>query len=70
MLVMQCAPIHIFFRNDQDVRLLKHVRLLERLWYLKLQNKLDDPNQTFSVYFIGLISPNILYNDGTQQNYI
>ena len=34
MLVEQCALMHMFFGNNQGVRLLEHVRLLERIWYL------------------------------------
>ena len=31
MLVEQCARTHIFFGNREGVRLLEHVRLLERI---------------------------------------
>ena len=32
-LVEQCALMLMFFRNDRGVRLLEHVRLLERIRY-------------------------------------
>ena len=38
LLVEKCALIHIFFRNDQGVRLLGHVRLSERIQYLEKGN--------------------------------
>ena len=34
ILFLQCALMHMFFRNGQGVRLLEHVRLLERIQYI------------------------------------
>ena len=34
ILFLQCALMHMFFRNGRGVRLLEHVRLLERIQYI------------------------------------
>ena len=34
MLAEKCALMHTIFRNDKGVRLLEHVRLLERIQYV------------------------------------